>query len=74
MPPIRALIVAIKIRNRGYELRIKAKMIRGANFCQVASNIQDIHDMEVITDGNQKWKGAIPSFSKIAHVKIRLMW
>jgi hypothetical protein len=25
----------------------------------------DIHDREVITEGNQKWNGAIPSFNII---------
>jgi hypothetical protein len=29
------------------------------------------HDIEVITDGNQKWQGAAPNFSKRASIKIK---
>jgi hypothetical protein len=26
--------------------------------------VQDIHEIDDITDGNQKWQGALPSFSR----------
>lgn len=39
---------------------------RGPSFCQVDKIRQFIHDNEDITEGNQKWHGAIPSFNKIA--------
>jgi hypothetical protein len=37
----------------------------------VASTIEVIQDKDVITGGNQKWNGAIPSFNIIADIKIR---
>lgn len=40
----------------------------GANFCHVDSIIQLIHDSDAITDGYQKWHGAIPSLINIAAV------
>jgi hypothetical protein len=46
--------------------KMKAKIISGANFCHVARIKQDSHDSDVITDGNQKWNGAIPNLTKIA--------
>ncbi len=51
--------------------RINARIINGASFCQVVKIMQDIHDMEVITDGNQKWNGAIPNFSSMADISIK---
>lgn len=36
--------------------------IRGANFCQVISNMQVTHDIPSITPGNQKCIGAAPAF------------
>jgi len=72
MPPRRALILAIRRINEGVKLISKNdRIINGANFCHVAKIIQDIHDREVITEGNQKWKGAIPSFSIIEVVSRR---
>ena len=66
-----ALIIAIIIINAMLVLfKINAKITRGANFCQVVKIIQDTHDIEVITEGNQKWNGAIPNFSKMADIKI----
>jgi hypothetical protein len=50
--------------------RMNARIINGASFCQVAKIMQAIHDMEVITDGNQKWNGAIPNLRRIAASKI----
>jgi len=54
--------------------RINAKIVSGASFCQVARIRQDIQEREVITDGNQKWNGAIPSFNKIADISKRFIW
>lgn len=71
IPPSRALIEAISIINVDDKLyRIKDKMISGANFCHVARIIHISHDRDVITDGNQKWKGAIPSLSRIDAIRI----
>ena len=38
--------------------------VKGASFCQVDRIRQDIHEIEVITDGYHKWHGAIPIFSR----------
>ncbi len=40
-----------------------AKIIIGANFCQVIRINPLIHIMFSITFGNQKWKGAAPIFN-----------
>jgi len=75
IPPRSAFIVAIIIMNVGAVLwRIKAKMTRGASFCQVARIVQADQDIDVITEGNQKWNGAIPSLSIIAPSSIRFIW
>jgi len=42
---------------------VKDRIIRGANFCQVDRIMQDIHVIDVITEGNHKWNGTIPNFS-----------
>jgi hypothetical protein len=71
VPPSSAFSAAISIINVGAVLcMIYAMIISGANFCQVARIIQVIHDIDVITDGNQKWNGAIPSLSMIADSRI----
>jgi len=49
------------------------KMIRGANFCHVAKIIHLSHESEVITEGNQKWNGAMPNLIKIADKRTILM-
>lgn len=43
----------------------KTRIDRGASFCQDDKIVHEIHEMEVITDGYQKWQGALPSFSKM---------
>jgi hypothetical protein len=65
------LILAI-INNKVGELlfKINARIMRGANFCHVAKIRHEDQDMEVMTDGNQKWNGAIPNFNKIAERRI----
>lgn len=71
IPPRSALIEAISIINDDERLyKINDKMINGANFCHVARIIHISHDRDVITDGNQKWNGAIPSLSRIDAIKI----
>jgi hypothetical protein len=49
--------------------RINDKIIKGASFCHVAKIIHEAHGMDVITDGNQKWNGTMPSFNIIAEIK-----
>jgi len=71
IPPRRAFMEAISIINVGDRLyRINDKIINGANFCHVARIMHINHDKDVITDGNQKWNGAIPSLSKIDAIRI----
>jgi hypothetical protein len=53
--------------------RIKAIIIRGASFCHVARIMQANHDIDVITDGNQKWNGAIPNLIIIADISMKFM-
>lgn len=50
------------------------RIINGANFCQVARIMHDIHDIAVITDGNQKWNGTMPNFSIIDDNKMMDIW
>lgn len=45
------------------------KIISGASFCHVAKIMHEIHESDVITGGNQKCMGAIPSLSKIEAIK-----
>jgi hypothetical protein len=74
IPPTRAFVAAITIINVGVDLfRIKARITNGASFCHVASTKHAVQDIDVITDGNQKWNGTIPSFSIIAEVRIRFI-
>ena len=58
----------IRINGEAFICRKNLRIISGANFCHVASTIHDIHEIEVITDGNQKCMGAMPSLSRIAAV------
>lgn len=46
------------------------KMLNGPSFCHVAKIKQFDHDMDDITEGNQKWHGAIPSFNRRAVVRM----
>jgi hypothetical protein len=45
-------------------------MLSGPSFCQVDKMRQLVHEIDDITDGNQKWHGAIPSFKIKAVIKI----
>jgi len=74
IPPRSALIAEInKINDVAVLLRINDRIIKGANFCHDARIEHEIHDREVITEGNQKWKGAIPNFSIIADINKRFI-
>jgi len=69
IPPIIAFIIDAINMNCLVELfNVNAKIIKGAIFCQEARIKHDIHEILVITDGNQKWNGAIPSFSIKAEI------
>lgn len=71
IPPSSALIEAINIMKVDDKLyKMNERMINGANFCHVARIIHISHDRDVITDGNQKWNGAIPSLSIIEAIRI----
>lgn len=54
-------------------INMKAKIIKGANFCHVAKIRHENHEIDVITEGNQKWSGAIPSFSIIEATRMIFM-
>lgn len=74
IPPSRALIAAmIMINLDAVSCRINERIISGASFCHVARIVHASQDIAVITDGNQKWNGAIPSLSKIADSKIKFI-
>jgi len=74
IPPIIAFSAAIKAMYiLALLIRIKDKIASGASFCQVAKIIHAIQDSDVMTDGNQKWNGAIPSLIKIADIKIKFI-
>jgi len=56
---------------------LNISIVRGASFCQVLRIIHEIHDMDVITDGNHIWQGAIPSLinsEKINKIMIRFLF
>lgn len=60
----------MKIFGRHIDWRIKDIIIKGPSFCHVDRIRQFIHEIEDITDGNQKWHGAIPSFRMIAEIRM----
>ena len=45
----------------------------GPIFCQVERIRQDIHEMDAMVDGSQKWKGAIPSFVRSPIMRQRIL-
>ena len=74
IPPSKAFSGAINMINLVDELCIINDMIiSGANFCHVARIIHANQDIDVITEGNQKWNGAIPNFNIIADNRIRFI-
>lgn len=50
----------------------KARSISGANFCHVDRIRAFIQEIDVITDGNQKWHGTAPSFKNRAVNKMNI--
>lgn len=69
-PPINALIPAVIIINV-LDCVLYSVIIRresGASFCHVDKIMQFVHDKDAITDGYQKWHGAIPNLINIATV------
>lgn len=68
IPPISAFILAVIIiinDNCDFALSI-INRLKGASFCHVDRIKQFIHDNDAITDGYQKWHGAIPNLMNIA--------
>lgn len=68
IPPVIALMQAIRVIIDGAQwvFRINVRIVRGPSFCHVLRIRQLIHEIEDITEGNQKWHGAIPIFRIIA--------
>jgi len=62
--PIMALIMGI-IKESLDSGIINVRIVSGANFCQVERIVHDIQEIDVITDGNHMWHGAIPSLINI---------
>lgn len=69
---MRALIQAIKVIIDGVHevFKIYVRIVRGPSFCQVLRIRQLIHEIDDITEGNQKWHGAIPIFKMMALIII----
>ena len=44
-------------------------MAKGAIFCHVERIRQATHLVDIITEGNQKWHGNLPSFIKTAIIR-----
>lgn len=65
-------VIAISEVCLGRELEIyeKDRRIRGAIFCHVDRIKQFIQDSEVMTDGNHRWHGAAPNFSRRDVIRI----
>lgn len=75
VPPTNALSAAtapVKDIKVFEPVKGKQRSIKGASFCQVVSKNAFSHEIEVITEGNQKWHGAAPSFSNKARIRIEI--
>lgn len=71
-PPTSAFIAAIdSIKFMFFWGSRKARMDKGASFCQEDKIRQDTHEIEAITEGYQKWQGTLPNFSIIAAKRIK---
>lgn len=73
-PPTNALIPAVvaRIVLDCVLYVVIISRVRGASFCQVDRVRQLIHDSEAITEGYQKWHGAIPSLMNIATIIVHI--
>lgn len=70
-PPSRAFNPAIRgIIDFDICLVKKTRITNGASFCHDDRIVQEIHEIEDITDGYQKWHGALPNFSSTATIKM----
>lgn len=67
-PPISEFSDEIMMKILGVHLVVSIMdiIIKGPSFCQVDRIRQFIHEMDAMTEGNQKWHGAMPSFRKRA--------
>lgn len=72
IPPIVVPLTAISAVCFGIDPAIyeNDSRINGAIFCHVDRRKQFIQDKDVITDGNHKWHGAAPSFSRRDVIRI----
>jgi hypothetical protein len=73
-PPIKAFILAViasSILDSVLAIVIISKA-KGASFCQVDRIKQFIHDSDAITEGYQKWHGAIPNLINIAAMIVHI--
>jgi hypothetical protein len=72
IPPIVVPVIAISVVCFGSDLEMyeKDRRIRGAIFCHVERIKQFVHERDDITDGNHKWHGAAPSFSRSDVIRI----
>lgn len=70
IPPINALIPAVIIISvlDSVLYSVIISNDSGASFCHVDRIMQFVQDSDAITDGYQKWQGAIPSLINIATV------
>ena len=87
-PPIKAFHIAITIvnshtgpQNEPYEDELKEEeneklmIANGASFCHVDKIKADVQEMDVITDGYQKWHGTIPSLrTRAINSNIGINW
>lgn len=64
-------MIIIIVANWDFSLKV-INSLNGASFCQVERVKQLIHDSDAITDGYQKWHGAIPSLINIAIMIIEI--
>lgn len=74
-PPISAFIDEIRGIMCGVNFDIIKNdiIVKGPSFCQVDKIKHEIQDIDDITLGNHEWHGAIPSFRRMARVRIRIV-
>jgi len=61
MPPTSAFVIAIIMSVLDFRPgQVEAIIKMGAIFCQVVRRMQECQFIELMTWGNQKWKGAAP--------------
>jgi len=72
IPPVKAFKAAVIIIILGeqWDCIMNDRTDKGPSFCQVDRIRQFIQEIDDITEGNQKWHGAIPNFNRIAVMMI----